>query len=30
VLAADRGISVITVGYDALRGLDTTSEDRLF
>ena len=30
VLAADRGIAVITVDYDALRGLDTTSEDRLF
>ena len=30
VLAADRGIAVITVDYDAIRGLDTTSEDRLF
>ena len=30
VLAADRGIAVITVDYDVLRGLDTNSEDRLF
>ena len=30
VLAADRGISVVTVDYDALRGLDDSSEDRLF
>ncbi|HET7725419.1 MAG TPA: endonuclease NucS [Propionibacteriaceae bacterium] len=29
VLAADRGISVVTVDYDALRGLDS-SEGRLF
>jgi hypothetical protein len=29
VLAEDRGIGVITVDYDALRGLDN-SDDRLF
>lgn len=30
VLAEDRGITVITVDYDALRGLDDASGDRLF
>jgi hypothetical protein len=30
VLAADRGIGVVTLDYDALRGLDNTIEDRLF
>jgi RecB family endonuclease NucS len=29
VLAADRGITCVTVDYDALRGMDN-AEDRLF